>query len=279
METVRHEQGETRAHLTQLSPRRLSVASWLLAAGAPPAAAAALVVLRSHVSDSALALLMVLVVVLVVSPGRRLAALLAGVSAGVWFDFFLTRPYESFTISHSADIQTAAMLVAVAVGVGELAARERQHKSQSVTGHDALQSVQAVSELVAQGASAEVVTSAAEDALVRLLHLRSCRFDPARAVVTVPFVERPGYISYTAFRWDARNDGLPVGEVTLPVSFEHRLLGRFVLEGPDPPVPVEPERLHAAVVLADLAGLALATGRRPHLSVVSVVPAGTPETA
>jgi GAF domain-containing protein len=211
---------------------------------------------------------MVLVVVLVVTPGRRVAALLAGVSAGTWFDFFLTRPYESFTISHSADIQTSAMLVVVAVAVGELAARERRHKSESTTGNDALEAAQRVSGLVADGASAEAVVAEVNAALMALLYLRACRFDATRTAVTVPFVERPGYVSYTAFRWDTVNDGLPVGEVGLPVRFEHRLLGLFVLEGGDPPVPVAPQRLRAAVLLADLAGLAIAGDRRPHLSVM-----------
>lgn len=114
----------------KLSQRLLEVRhlSAMLAVLVPPAAAAALVPLRTHVTNTALALVMVAVVVLVVAPGRRLAALVAGISAGLWFDFFLTRPYESFTISRSADMQTTVLLLVVAVGVGELAARDRHHR-------------------------------------------------------------------------------------------------------------------------------------------------------
>ena len=256
----RPERGRERLH-----NERASKISWALALGAPPAAAAVLATLRSEVTNSALALLMVLVVVLVVTPGRRFAALVAGVSAGAWFDFFLTRPYESFAISRSADVQTWAMLVAVGVGVGELAARERQHRNESTTGADALSAVKAVSEIVADGAAPEVVTEAVRKALVPLLRLASCEFDPSQAAVTVPFVERPGYVSYAAFRWDAGASGLPLTPVTLPVCFERQLLGRFVLKGPDPAVPTEASRLETAAVLADLAGIALARAKPRHL--------------
>lgn len=252
----RPEQGRER-----LRNQRASEISWALALGAPPAAAAALATLRSEVSGSALALLMVLVVVLVVTPGRRLAALVAGVSAGAWFDFFLTRPYESFAISRSSDIQTWAMLVVVGVAVGELAARERRHRNESTTGADALAAVKAVGELVADGAAPEVVTEAVREALVPLLHLASCEFDPSQAAVTVPYIERPGHVSYGPFFWDTGAEGLPPTPTTLPVRFERQLLGRFVLQGPNPAIPTEASRLRTATVLADLAGIALAKAR------------------
>jgi hypothetical protein len=199
---------------------------------------------------------MVAVVVLVVTPGRRLAALVAGVSAGLWFDFFLTRPYESFAISRSADLQTAVLLLVVAVSVGELAARERQHKALETSSGDGLTTVQAVAQLVADGAAPDAVLAAVRDGLVPLLHLESCRFDPSRSAITVPFIERPGYVSYSVYRWDSQGEGLPVSDVTLAVRHEGRILGRFVLRGVEG-VPVEQPRLATAIVLSDLAGLAL----------------------
>jgi hypothetical protein len=234
-----------------------------------------LVPLRSHIADSALALVMVAVVVLVVTPGRRLAALVAGVSAGLWFDFFLTRPYESFAINHSADIQTAVLLLVVAVGVGELAARERHHRNESVAGGDGLAAVQAVAGLVASAAPSERVTAAAREALIALLHLESCEFDPSRAPVTIPYVERPGYVSYSVYRWDTTDQGLPVSPVTLPVRFGDRLLGRFVLQGSLPAVALDNQRLVTALVLADLTGVALG-GLRRQVPVVTSEPVARP---
>jgi hypothetical protein len=245
-------------------PGRAGKASAVLAVAAPPAAAAVLVPFRSDITNTALALVMVAVVVVVVSPGHRGAALVAGISAGVWFDFFLTRPYESFAINRSADIQTTVLLFVVAVGVGELAARDRRHRMDSTSGSEGLGAVESVSELVAGGSAAQPVINAVRDALVPLLHLESCHFDPSRAAVTVPFIERPGYVSYSVYRWDASDQGLPPSPVTLPVRSGGRLLGRFMLEGPMVAVPVDDQRLVTAVVLADLAGFALARSDNPR---------------
>ena len=253
-----HPPGPKGAWHQRLVPSRAGRLSLALALAAPPAAAAVLVPLRAHITDAALALVMVAVVVAVVIPGRRLAALAAGISAGVWFDFFLTRPYESFSMSRGADIQTTVLLVAVAVAVGELAARERHHRAEGAVSVESLAAVQEVTELVAEDNVAEAVLDAVSDELVALLHLERCRFEPGRAGVTVPYIERPGYVSYSAYRWDAASQGLPVGEVGLPVRFRDGALGQFVLEGPFPGVPLSPQVLATAVVLADLAGVALA---------------------
>ena len=73
-------------------------AAVLIAFAGPLAAAAIMVPLRGHVQTSSLALIMVLVVAASLLPGNRGAGLVAGVSAGPWFDFFLTnltRPFPS----------------------------------------------------------------------------------------------------------------------------------------------------------------------------------------
>lgn len=230
----------------------------VLAVAAPPAAAAALVPFRSSVTNTALALVMVAVVVVVVTPGRRLAALAAGVSAGVWFDFFLTRPYESFTISHSADIQTSVLLLVVAVGVGEIAARDRHHRAESTSANDGLAAIQTVSRMVADGDGAEKVLATVGAALVPLLNLDACHFDASREPVTIPYIERPGYVSYSVYRWDSQSAGLPVSPVTLPVKSGPTVLGRFVLQGSARAAPLEDQRLVTALVLADLAAVVLA---------------------
>ena len=50
-------------------------------------------------------------VVLVAANGHRVAGILAAVSATVWFDFFLAKPYEHFSISGRTDIETTVLLV------------------------------------------------------------------------------------------------------------------------------------------------------------------------
>ena len=69
-----------------------------------------------------------LVVVAVAMNGCRLAAL----SAAVWFDFFLTRPYEHFSITRRADIETTVLLLVIGVAVTELAVwARREHAAAS----------------------------------------------------------------------------------------------------------------------------------------------------
>jgi K+-sensing histidine kinase KdpD len=68
---------------------------------APLALAAILVPFRGSFPNTDAALALILVVVAVAANGYRPAGYLAAVSAAVWFDFFLTHPYERFTIKVS----------------------------------------------------------------------------------------------------------------------------------------------------------------------------------
>ncbi len=88
---------------------------------APLGACAGLALIRGSLPNTDAALLLVLVVVAVAGNGYRLAGVLAALSAAVWFDFFITQPYERFTIDRSADAKTTVLLLAVGVAVTELA--------------------------------------------------------------------------------------------------------------------------------------------------------------
>jgi K+-sensing histidine kinase KdpD len=50
-----------------------------------------------------------------------LAAVLAAGSTAVWFDFFLTQPYERFTITRRTDIETIVLLLVIGVAVTKIA--------------------------------------------------------------------------------------------------------------------------------------------------------------
>jgi hypothetical protein len=105
--------GEVRV-LTLLRRDRVAV---LVALLGPFVVSVALVPLRDSFANTNAALILVLVIVAVATTGKRVAGVLAAVSAGVWFDFFLTRPYERLTIANQADLETTALLIAVGVGV------------------------------------------------------------------------------------------------------------------------------------------------------------------
>src|SRR5580692_8885422 len=79
---------------------------WIVAIAAPIAAAAALIPARGHLQTADDALILVFVTVAVALRGRRLAAALCALVSAVSFDFFLTRPYQSFRISGGRDVTT-----------------------------------------------------------------------------------------------------------------------------------------------------------------------------
>ena len=108
-----------------VSRDRLAV---LAALAVPLALAAILIPFRTSFPNTDAALALILVVVAVAANGDRLAGVLAAVSAAVWFDFFLTRPYERFSITSRSDIETTVLLLVIGVAVTELAVwGRRQH--------------------------------------------------------------------------------------------------------------------------------------------------------
>jgi K+-sensing histidine kinase KdpD len=246
--------------------------AWLVIAVAGPLAAAAIMTsVRSHVADTSLALIMVAVVVVTVSPGYRGSSVLAGASAGVWFDFFLTRPYESFTISRSADLETTLLLVAVAVAVGEIATRSRQQRGRTRAAQGDVAGVSRVAAMLAAELPAEQVISAIVEELVALLSLERCSFEPD-GQRRAPSVERSGVVTYNVFARDTEHDGLPNADVTLPVEGAGRTSGCFVLRGPALGVPIPSDRFTAAVALSDLAALALSPTRSTTPGLVRSTP-------
>jgi hypothetical protein len=240
---------------------------WLALLG-PAAAAALMIPLRSQVANTDLALVMVVVVALVVLPGRRLAALVAGLSAGIWFDFFLTKPYERFSIGRGADVQTTVLLALVGVLVGEIAVRRRRARRETSTAREEVLSLYVIAEMLAAGSRAEQVLTLVTEQLGELLFLVECRFDPGAREGSSPLLDRSGELHYGRLAWDVAREGLPNREVILPVEAAHQHFGSFILRGPALGIPISQDRRLAAVALSDLAGAALgrqvADGRPDH---------------
>jgi K+-sensing histidine kinase KdpD len=243
-----------------LVPGRADRVSAVLAITAPPAAAAALVPLRSHVTNTALALVMVAVVVLVVTPGRRLAALAAGISAGVWFDFFLTRPYERFTITRRTDIETAVLLLVIGVAVTEIAVWGRRHYAIASRRAGYLDGINNAARAVAAGGSAPALIDQVSGQLVRLLSLRSCVFQYGVAGLGRPArLHRDGSVTLGQLRWAVDGEVFPPGtDVELLVEGGGIFQGRFLMT-PAPGARPALERRLLAVAFADQVGAALAS--------------------
>ena len=93
----------------------------LVAAAAPLVACWVLSLFRGSVANTNAALGLVLVVVAAAATGMRSAGLVAALSSAVWFDFFLTVPYNQLSIADRADIETNVLLLLVGVAVTEIA--------------------------------------------------------------------------------------------------------------------------------------------------------------
>ena len=223
---------------------------------APPAVAAALIPIRPHTIDANLALVMVVVVVAVAVPGRRLPAAIAGLGAGVWFDFFQVKPYYSFSVARHDDLATTILLLVVGLTVGELTARGRRARAQRTAAIDSIGLIHRTAEMVATGVAAAEIIEDVTRTLKGLLELENCWFETTFAERPGPFVERTGGVTWGSIMWSPGTMGLPSKEVTLVVEGQGRPLGRFVLV-PRVGRSVSIDRLTVAVALADQVGAAL----------------------
>ena len=222
----------------------------------PLAVAGILVPFRPSFANTAAALILVAVIVAVAALGNRVAGFVATVSATVWFDFFLTRPYEKLDITHRADIETAVCLFVVGLIVTELAARNRHHRATAVEEADFVGLIHEVSELAASGAPSRSVVERVRKELVPLLHLRECRYESGATSHPMTQIEHDGQVVLGGRTWDVDELGLPGPAVELLVQIQGRTLGRFVLT-PTPGTPVSLERRVVAVAIADQVGPSL----------------------
>lgn len=156
----------------------------------PLALTAVLVPFRSSVPDTDAALALILVIVGVAASGHRLAGVLAAASAAVWFDFFLTVPYERFTITRRTDIETTVLLLAVGVAVTEIAVWGRRQHAAAARRAGHLDGLSTAARAVATGESAGSLTGLACERLTRLLSLSVCRYQDGAA--GIGFLLTPG---------------------------------------------------------------------------------------
>ena len=227
-----------------------------VAIGAPVIVAALLIPGRGHLNAGNNALVLVLVVVAVAANGSRLAAVVAAIAAAISFDLFLTAPYYSLRITHRDGVITDALLLVVGLVVGDLAARGRGHRARSNLRGSEVESMHAITELVAEGGDPEFITGVAATELRQLLQLRDCRFSHALTVPSTAHVTPNGAVLIGAVPWATGKFGLPTSEVDLPVRSHGLILGHFLLT-PRPVVPVTDEELRVAIAIADQVGAAI----------------------
>ncbi len=226
------------------------------AALVPLAVGGLLVPFRSTFAATASALIFVAVIVGVAVVGNRTAGILATVSSTLWFDFFLTRPYERLAIANRADVETAMSLFIVGVVVTELAARNRHHHAVATEEADLIGLIYRFSELVVAGAPDAEVIGRAQEELIALLELRDCRFEYGGGERLRPSIEHDARVFLGGNLWAVEDMGLPGPEIELLVHRRGSVVGRFVLT-PSPGRPVPYQRRVVAVALTDQVGTAL----------------------
>jgi Domain of unknown function (DUF4118) len=219
----------------------------------PLAGAAILLPWRSSWPNTNVALLLVVTVVGVAAGGNRVAGALAAVSAAVWFDFFYTLPYERFSIAHSSDVTTFALLFAVGVAVSQLAARARHLKRVTVEDAGYLARIVDSATLTQTAGSPDAVVQHVRGELTGLLDLRDCRFEYGMLIGHPARLEPDGRVLTRHGYYPVDEAGLPDDELELRTFANGQYCGRFMMR-PNPGArPSQRARL-VAVTLADLAG-------------------------
>lgn len=234
-------------HVQRRRPRYALVGALVV----PPGVAAVFVPFRASFTNVGAALALVAVIEAIAIVGRRAGGVVATLSAAVWFDFFLTAPFERFTISQRPDLETTISLVVVGLIVTELAARSRAHRL--AAGEESVY-VSLLAATAARAASATssapLVAAAAED-LTSLLSLRACHFDadvsgPAHAEILAD-----GRVVHVGVSWPVDELGIPGPVAEIPCVWRGSLRGRFIVT-PSPGVAVATERRIVAVALVNV---------------------------
>ncbi|HEY3005542.1 MAG TPA: DUF4118 domain-containing protein [Kribbellaceae bacterium] len=237
-------------------------AAVVVAAAAVPAVASAVIApFRDGIANTNAALVLVLIVVAAAATGIRTAGVVAALSGAVWFDFFLTQPYQRLTIDDRADIETAVLLVLVGLAVTEVALWGRRQQARASRQHGYLDGVVRTAGIVAAGSSrVGPLIEHVADQLVDVLGIDDCHFDSDIREVAPAAIVRDGTVAQRGRAVDVERRGLPTdSEIELRVQHGGVTRGRFLLVASTRIVRPSLAQRQVAVALADQVGAALAT--------------------
>jgi K+-sensing histidine kinase KdpD len=234
-------------------------------AGWPPLARAAAVVLpfvaglvmyqfRDRATPATSVLILVLIVVGAAATGDRAAGLLAAVSAGAWFDFFLAPPYLTFTINNADDIETALLLVLISVAVTEVALWGRRQQARASRRSGYLDGLLNTARAVAEGSAPDAaVTTLVAGQITQVLDADEAHF--VKGPIhdrRVAVLDHDGVVVRNGHPVDVDRVGLPTDEYTaLPVRKGHLEIGHFLLTSASHVAFPSREQRRVAVLLAD----------------------------
>jgi K+-sensing histidine kinase KdpD len=222
---------------------------------------AVLATVRSSVTATTSVLVLVLWVVGAAATGDRTAAVLAALSGGAWFDFFLTRPYGTFAISKSDDVEATVLLVVISLATSEVALWGYRQQAQASRRSGYLEGVLGASRAVAEGETpAPALVDAVASHICEVLSADECRFlaGPVRDQ-RVAVLDHDGTLTRDGHPVDVERTGLPSDEyVAVLVRWGSEVLGHFLVTATSQVTYPTAEQRRVAVLLADQVAGALA---------------------
>jgi len=209
---------------------------------------------RESITAATAVLVLVLWVVAAAATGDRVAGLLAAVSGGIWFDFFLTQPYHRFTIADADDVEATLLLMLIGLGVTEIALWGYRQQARAARRSGYLEGVLGAAKVVSEGdtpASALVDLVAHE--ISDVLGVDDCRFveGPVHDA-RIAALDHDGVVTRGDHTVDVDRLGLPSNEyVALPVRRGSRVVGHFLVTAATRVAYPSREQRRVAVLLAD----------------------------
>ncbi|MHB1208809.1 MAG: DUF4118 domain-containing protein [Acidimicrobiales bacterium] len=221
------------------------------AVAAPIALSTLFVPFRTSFTNVAAALSMVAMIEALAILGNRFTGVLVTLGAAVWFDFFLTAPYEHFTINRRPDLEITISIVVIGVIVTELAARSNHHRRSAAQEAQFIAILRNLALMASRNEEQSRVVEYATQSLTQVLELRACRFDPLVSEPPLARIQPDGEVVHVGLRWPVTEIGLPGPQCEILCLHRGAPAGRFVLT-PSPGLALSSERLVIAAVLVSL---------------------------
>jgi K+-sensing histidine kinase KdpD len=242
--------------------RRTAV--FLAAAGLPLLWCAIASQFRDDFTSATDALVLVVIVVGIAATGDRMAGAVAAVSGGAWFDYFLTAPFNHFTIDDANDVEVTVLLVAVGIAVTEIVLWGRRQQARASKRAGYLDGILSTSQIVAGGLSSVELTDEVATHLTDLLGVDVVRFVPGSSIpADRPVLGADGEVTVHGTQLNVARDGLPTLDETSLAAQHHGVVhGQLLITASTDVVRPTLEQRQVAVLLSNQVGAAYATS--PH---------------
>ncbi|HYO17792.1 MAG TPA: DUF4118 domain-containing protein [Dermatophilaceae bacterium] len=214
-----------------------------------------------------------------------MAGVLAALSGGVWFDFFLTEPYQRFTIADPDDIEATALLVLIGLGVTEIALWGHRQQGKAARRSGYLAGVLGAARIVSEGSTPpSQLIDVVGHQISHVLGADNCRFVSGPVHDRrIALLDHDGVLTRGDHAVDVDKVGLPHDEYTdLLVRRGSRVIGHFLVTATTEPTYPSKERRQVAVLLADQVAAAIDAEQRQSRhgrNVTSIVLADEPACA